>query len=120
MGRLLLALHLEDSGAGICYNVFCYNAQPGIIINYANGDSTPSGQVPVASTPTPETKSQPTTNSAVSNPSSGGSGATVYLSATGSCYHSKNNCGRMNPNKATATTEQNSISQGYSRCSKCW
>lgn len=114
------AWSVEDSGAGICYNVFCYNAQPGITINYANGDSTPSGQVPVASTPTPETKSQPTTNSAVSNPSSGGSGATVYLSATGSCYHSKNNCGRMNPNKATATTEQNAISQGYSRCSKCW
>lgn len=30
---------VEDSGAGICYNVFCYNVQPGIIIDYKNGES---------------------------------------------------------------------------------
>lgn len=30
---------VEDNGAGICYNVFCYNSQPGIVIDYKNGDS---------------------------------------------------------------------------------
>ncbi|MDO4291854.1 MAG: DNA/RNA non-specific endonuclease [Eubacteriales bacterium] len=30
---------VEDQGAGICYNVFVYNVQPGIWIDYANGDS---------------------------------------------------------------------------------
>lgn len=30
---------VEDNGEGICYNVYCYNAQPGIEIDYATGDS---------------------------------------------------------------------------------
>jgi DNA-entry nuclease len=30
---------VEDNGAGICYNVYCYNVQPGIEIDYATGDS---------------------------------------------------------------------------------
>ncbi len=33
------AWSVEDNGAGICFNVFCYNAQPGIEIDYATGDS---------------------------------------------------------------------------------
>ncbi|MBO4896971.1 MAG: DNA/RNA non-specific endonuclease [Clostridia bacterium] len=38
-GVLLEAFSVEDNGAGICFCVFCYNAHPGIYINYANGDS---------------------------------------------------------------------------------
>lgn len=45
---------------------------------------------------------------------------TCYLSATGSKYHSIDNCGRMNPNKATKTTVSKAQTQGYGRCSKCW
>ncbi|MCR4955221.1 MAG: DNA/RNA non-specific endonuclease [Lachnospiraceae bacterium] len=30
---------VEDQGKGICFNVFCYNVQPGIHIDYATGDS---------------------------------------------------------------------------------
>ena len=30
---------VEDAGDGICFNVFAYNAQPGIIIDYATGNS---------------------------------------------------------------------------------
>ncbi len=30
---------IEDNGEGICFNVFCYNLQPGIVIDYKNGDS---------------------------------------------------------------------------------
>lgn len=30
---------VEDGGRGICYNVYCYNVQPGIIIDYASGES---------------------------------------------------------------------------------
>lgn len=33
------AWSVEDNGAGICFNVFCYNVQPGIEIDYATGDS---------------------------------------------------------------------------------
>lgn len=30
---------VEDSGKGICFNVYYYNVQPGITINYLNGES---------------------------------------------------------------------------------
>ena len=30
---------VEDEGKGICFNVFCYNVQPHIVIDYATGDS---------------------------------------------------------------------------------
>lgn len=44
----------------------------------------------------------------------------VWISATGSKYHSKPDCGNMNPNKATQETESQAISQGYGACKKCW
>ena len=31
------ALSVEDNGKGICFNVFCYNAQPGVDIDYMTG-----------------------------------------------------------------------------------
>ena len=38
-GVLMEALSVEDNGAGISYNVFVYNVQPGILIDYATGES---------------------------------------------------------------------------------
>ena len=39
-GVQMEAYSIEDDGDGICFNVFVYNAQPQISINYANGDSS--------------------------------------------------------------------------------
>ena len=33
------AWSVEDDGDGICFNVYCYNVQPGIGIDYLTGDS---------------------------------------------------------------------------------
>ncbi len=44
-GVLMEAKSVEDNGAGILFNVFCYNIQPGIIINYQNGDNSLAGNV---------------------------------------------------------------------------
>lgn len=38
-GVLIEALSVEDGGEGICFNVYCYNVQPGIMIDYATGES---------------------------------------------------------------------------------
>lgn len=38
-GVLIEAESVEDGGNGILFNVFCYNVQPGISIDYATGDS---------------------------------------------------------------------------------
>ena len=39
-GVLMEAWSVEDNGEGICFNVFCYNVQPGIYINYATGENS--------------------------------------------------------------------------------
>lgn len=38
-GVLMEGYSVEDEGAGICFCVYVYNVQPGIIIDYANGNS---------------------------------------------------------------------------------
>lgn len=38
-GVQMEAWSVEDEGQGICFNVFCYNVQPGIEIDYATGES---------------------------------------------------------------------------------
>ncbi len=42
-GVLMEAESVEDNGAGILFNVYCYNVQPGVTINYANGESSLDG-----------------------------------------------------------------------------
>ncbi|SEK58399.1 DNA-entry nuclease [Pseudobutyrivibrio ruminis] len=38
-GVQMEAYSVEDQGAGVMFNVYCYNVQPGITIDYATGDS---------------------------------------------------------------------------------
>ena len=38
-GILMEAYSVEDNGEGICFNVYFYNVQPGIEIDYATGES---------------------------------------------------------------------------------
>lgn len=38
-GVQMEALSVEDSGEGICFNVYVYNNQPGITIDYATGEN---------------------------------------------------------------------------------
>ena len=48
-GVVLEAQSVEDGGDGVCFYVYCYNNQPGITIDYATGDSWPSGETPETS-----------------------------------------------------------------------
>lgn len=47
-------------------------------------------------------------------------GAMVWISATGSKYHSIPNCGNMNPDNARQESESQALSEGYEACKKCW
>ena len=38
-GVTIEAYSVEDNGKGICFNVYCYNVQPNITIDYASGNS---------------------------------------------------------------------------------
>ena len=42
-GVQMEAYSVEDKGEGVCFNVFVYNGQPGITIDYANGNSKLNG-----------------------------------------------------------------------------
>lgn len=46
-GVTMEAWSVEDNGEGICFYVYVYNVQPGVVINYATGESSP--EEPVAS-----------------------------------------------------------------------
>lgn len=39
MGVLMEGYSVEDNGAGICFNVYAYNEQPGVVIDHATGDN---------------------------------------------------------------------------------
>ncbi len=38
-GVQMEAFSVEDEGEGICFNVYCYNNQPGVKLDYATGDN---------------------------------------------------------------------------------
>lgn len=38
-GVLMEAYSVEDNGEGICFCVFCYNVQPGVLIDYKTGEN---------------------------------------------------------------------------------
>ncbi|MEE0959016.1 MAG: DNA/RNA non-specific endonuclease [Lachnospiraceae bacterium] len=144
-GVLMEAQSIEDDGSGVKFCVYCYNIQPGISIDYATGDSKvgdpvsaqadigaavadagASANVPQTEAPTqPPTAAptQPQTEAptvAPTQPQDTGNSTLVWLSETGEKYHSINNCGRMNPDKAYQVTQEQAEAMGKGRCSKCW
>ena len=38
-GVQMEAYSVEDKGSGVCFNIYVYNVQPGIEIDYATGNS---------------------------------------------------------------------------------
>ena len=44
-GVLMEAYSVEDNGTGLMFNVYCYNVQPGVSINYASGESELTGEI---------------------------------------------------------------------------
>lgn len=70
-----------------------------------------------------QTRSSSTSSSSSSSDaglSNDNSGGTVWLSATGSKYHSVPGCGNMNPDNARQVSKSSAEAQGYGACSKCW
>ena len=109
-GVQMEAYSIEDEGESICFNVYCYNVQPGITINYATGDS--SGPSNSATTSTPSTEKDNT------NDNQAASGDMVWIPNSGSKYHSRSGCSNMkNPRQVTKQEAEN---EGYEPCKKCW
>ena len=84
-GVLIEAKSVEDNGGGILFNVYCYNVQPGVGINYENGDSWLDGTTPQeqsAQTDKPQNEGSQSSDGSVAGASAGESGSSS--STTGS------------------------------------
>ena len=87
-GVQMEAYSIEDDGDGICFNVYCYNVQPGITINYSTGDSS-GPRIETTDNQKPNTEQNNTNNNQAS------SGEMVWIPKSGSKYHSNSGCSNM-------------------------
>lgn len=63
---------------------------------------------------TPQVTAAPQDTSSTSNEEM------VWITATGSKYHNKNNCGQTDPSKASEISRAEAESRGYEPCKKCF
>ena len=119
-GVLMEAKSVEDSGNGILFNVFVYNVQDGVVIDYATGESQLKEETIQEATATPiPTPTETVIETSVATDNQNQS-TMVWISETGSKYHNKNNCGKMNPDRAYQMSEEDAGKQGYEPCKKCY
>jgi len=100
-GVRMEGLSLEDQGASVCFDVYAYNVQPGVRINYADGASALDTQEP---------------------PSGGGS--TLYILNSRSHIFHKPDCpgalSMSEQNRKEYTGERKVLLQwGYEPCGQC-
>lgn len=90
-GVLMEGYSVEDNGAGINFCVFCYNVQPDVEINYADGESSYKGSTGKSSDTSDSTSGAGFTGYTNESSSSGdstneGSGFTGYTNENASSY----------------------------------
>lgn len=119
-GVLMEGWSVEDKGKGICFNYFCFNVQPGIGIDYSTGESWEDESVVAKDYSYGSDYKQNDNSKNNYNNNDSSKNITVWISATGSKYHSKNNCGTMNPDKAVKIKLSEAQKQGYGKCGRCW
>lgn len=110
-GVLIEAKSVEDNGGGILFNVYCYNVQPGVGINYENGDSWLDGTTGSASSGSDSSAAE---NSAAD---SSNSKTMVHITATGKKYH-RAGCRTLKKSDTEVTLDE-AKSMGLSPCGIC-
>lgn len=123
-GVLIEAKSVEDNGGGILFNVYCYNVQPGVGINYESGDSWLDGTTPQeqsAHTDKPQNEgSQSSAGSVAAENSvsdSSNSETMVHITATGKKYH-RAGCRTLKKSDTEVTLDE-AKSMGLSPCGIC-
>lgn len=117
-GVLIEAKSVEDNGGGILFNVYCYNVQPGVGINYENGDSWLDGATPQeqsAQTDTPQNEGSQSSDGSAANSSN--SEMMVHITATGKKYH-RAGCRTLKKSDTEVTLDE-AKSMGLSPCGIC-
>ena len=132
-GVHMMAESVEDGGEGVAFNVFCYNVQPGVVIDYGTGesmleeDATPLPDVPGAES-APDTASEGAGAGEASEKGATGSaegkGTTEYVLNTNSKKFHLPSCSsvdQMSPKNRedVEDTRENLIAKGYDPCKRC-
>ena len=110
-GVLIEAKSVEDNGGGILFNVYCYNVQPGVGINYENGDSWLDGTTGSASSGSDSSAAEK------SAADSSNSETMVHITATGKKYH-RAGCRTLKKSDTEVTLDE-AKSMGLSPCGIC-
>lgn len=115
-GVLMEGYSVEDNGDGICYNVYCYNVQPGIKINYATGDSeAEDGSAPYGSSATVSNPTQSNNDNSSSASYIGNKNTKKFH------YPTCSSVGQMKESnkKYLNCTRDQAIKQGFDPCGRC-
>ncbi len=130
-GVQIEAYSVEDDGDGICFNVYCFNVQPGVKIDYKTGSSAldvneitteKATTTQKATTKAATTKKAATTQK--TTVSSDSSSVTTYIVNTNSKKFHYPSCSSADDISAenrweTKDTRDSLVSQGYSPCGRC-
>ncbi|MBQ9493320.1 MAG: DNA/RNA non-specific endonuclease [Oscillibacter sp.] len=100
-GVQIEAMSVEDRGEGVLFNVYCYNVQPGIVIDYATGESVLADE-----------------------PDAAGGESTLYILNTNSKKFHLPDCSsainmKANVRQEYAGTRETLIAEGYEPCGRC-
>ena len=120
-GVQMEAESVEDNGDGILFNVFCYNVQPGIGIDYATGDNWEDDSIPQAEEPD-ESQTQPAYDEETDTQDEPVGTTYIINTNTGKFHYPQcSSVGQMNEsNKEEYTGSRDDlIAQGYSPCKRC-
>ncbi len=122
-GVILEGYSVEDDGAGVSFNVFCYNVQPDIEINYANGNSK-STKVTSKKEISQDETSKKKTNDTDSNTKESNKTSTKYILNMNSYKFHYPSCYSVDQmsesNKGYYTGDRDDlINQGYDPCGNC-
>lgn len=131
-GVTMEAYSIEDAGKGLSFCVYCYNVQPGITINYVNGDSTgpaftgsttgsTTGNTTDSKT---ESKTESTEQSNTFKQNNGNEISSTYILNTNTRKFHRPDCSSVkkikDKNKAEFTgTREEAIAAGYDPCGNC-
>lgn len=121
-GVQMEAYSVEDDGEGICFNVFCYNVQPGVEIDYTTGKSWSDGSNRET---TKRVVAVQTTEEYVETTKQQNTVTGQYVLNTNTKKIHKTHCHHINKmNESNKQSYNGSIddlySQGYTTCGTCF
>ena len=106
-GVQMEALSMEDGGEGVCFNVYVYNNQPGVEIDYRTGASAEAG------TAVPDGGTTP----------ADGTDTTYILNTSSGKFHEEDCSGAASISDANRDTytgnREELIDRGYAPCGQC-